>query len=285
MIPRILTAAVLIPAVVALVWFGPPALVAAMAAVVGILALIEFFDLGERVGLRAIRKWTIACAAGLFYGQYCVGLIETHSLGEGISLVRNTAAVVSIEAVLLIFVFGAAGITLASRRPLHEVLPGISISTAGLVFIALPFSYLVRLNEIETVGRQLVLFTLCLVWAGDVFAYFIGRSLGHFPMAPLLSPQKTWEGALGNLLASLIVAVLFARWIGAETLGLLVTAGLANVAGQIGDLLESAYKRGASVKDSSSLLPGHGGMLDRLDSLILASPMVWATYHWLVARQ
>ena len=117
MIPRILTAAVLIPAVVALVWFGPPALVAAMAAVVGILALIEFFDLGERVGLRAIRKWTIACAAGLFYGQYCVGLIETHSLGEGISLVRNTAAVSSLSrAVYTASTFWAVGaITTAPR--------------------------------------------------------------------------------------------------------------------------------------------------------------------------
>jgi phosphatidate cytidylyltransferase len=285
MIPRILTAAVLIPAVVVLVWFGPPALVAAMAAVVAILALIEFLDLGERVGLLGIRKWTIASAAGLFYAQYCVGLVETRSLGEGISLVRNAAPVLSVEAALLIFVFGAAGISLASRRPLHEVLPAISISAAGLVFIALPFSYLVRIREIETVGRQLVLFTLCLVWAGDMLAYFVGRSLGRVPMAPLLSPKKTWEGALGNLLGSLIVAVLFARSTRIETPTLLVIAGLTNVAGQMGDLLESAYKRGAARKDSSSLLPGHGGMLDRIDSLILASPVVWATYHWLVAKQ
>jgi phosphatidate cytidylyltransferase len=285
MVARILTAVVLMPAVVLAVWFGPPALFTAIAAVVAILALIEFFDLGERVGLRAFRKWTIACAAGLFYAQYSLGLVETHLLGEGLSLVRHAAsAASSIEGVLLVFLFGATAVSLATRRPLQEVLPAISISSAGLVFIALPFSYLVRLDEIEAVGRQFVLFTLCLIWAGDVLAYFIGRSLGRVPMAPLLSPKKTWEGALGNLLASLIVAVWFARWMRTETLTVLVIAGLANVAGQMGDLIESAYKRGASVKDSSALLPGHGGMLDRIDSLILASPIVWASYHWLIAK-
>ncbi len=136
----------------------------------------------------------------------------------------------------------------------------------------MPFSYIVRLDEIEPVGRQLVLFTLVLVWAGDMLAYFVGKSLGRVPMAPALSPQKTWEGALGNVLASMIVAVLFARWMQTDVITLLVIAGVANIAGQAGDLIESAYKRGAAVKDSGGLLPGHGGMLDRIDSLILATP-------------
>jgi phosphatidate cytidylyltransferase len=100
-------------------------------------------------------------------------------------------------------------------------------------------------------------------------------------MAPALSPKKTWEGALGNLLASLLVGVFFAKWLRMEALQMLVIAALANVAGQMGDLIESAYKRGAAVKDSSDLLPGHGGVLDRIDSLILASPVVWIAYKWL----
>lgn len=103
-------------------------------------------------------------------------------------------------------------------------------------------------------------------------------------MAPALSPKKTWEGALGNLLASLIVAFCFARWMEIDTLSLLVIAALANMAGQMGDLIESAYKRGAAVKDSSALLPGHGGMLDRIDSLILACPVVWILYQWFTIR-
>lgn len=285
MFARILTGVILIPIVVALVWWAPLALLAAAAAVAAILAMIEFLNLGDSMGLRAFRKWTIACAAGLFYAQYSASLIETHSLGEGVSLVKSAAnGALSIEAVLLIFVFGAAGIGLATRRRMQEVLPAISISSAALLLVALPFSYIVRVDEVDRVGRQLALFTLCLVWAGDTFAYFVGRSLGHLPMAPVLSPKKTWEGAFANLLGSLVVAILFARWMQEDTLTLLIIAGLANIAGQTGDLIQSAYKRGAGVKDSGSLLPGHGGMLDRIDSLILASPVVWIAYQWFSAR-
>lgn len=286
MLLRILTAAVLIPIVIALVWFGPPALLAAVAAIVAVLALMEFFDLGERGGLRAFPKWTVVCAVGLFFAQYSAGLVESHPLGEDLTVVRNVASgVFSTEVVFVIFLFGSVSIGLATRRPLQEVLPAISIGSAGLLFIALPFSYLVRLNEIPTIGRQLVLFTLCLIWAGDMLAYFAGRSLGRIPMAPVLSPKKTWEGALGNFVASLIVAVPFSRWMEMDTLTFLIIAGTANIAGQMGDFIESAYKRGAAVKDSSTLLPGHGGMLDRIDSLILAAPMVWFLYQWIAAAR
>lgn len=281
MLLRIFTALVLIPIVVALVWWGPAWVLAAVAALIAIVALLEFFDLGERIAMRPFRKWTIVCAAGLFYAQYSLGLVETHSVAQGYSIVRSAAGgVLSIEAVLLVFVFGAVVIGLATRWALHEVLPAIAIGAAGLLFVILPFSYLVRINEIGLVGRQLVLFTLCLVWAGDILAYFVGKGLGRVPMAPALSPNKTWEGALGNLLASLLVGVFFAKWLQMEAEQMLVIAGLANIAGQMGDLIESAWKRGAAVKDSSNLLPGHGGVLDRIDSLILASPIVWAAYQW-----
>jgi phosphatidate cytidylyltransferase len=283
MVLRILTAVVLIPIVVALVWWGPSALLAALAGIVAILALVEFFELGNRVGLRAYQKWTIACVAGLFYAQFSQGFVETHAIGEGVSLVHNAVGgVLSAEAILLIFVFGCVSIGLATRRPLHEVLPSVAVSAAGLLFVAFPFSYLVRLNDIAPAGRQLVLFTLCLVWAGDMLAYFVGRGLGRVPMAPALSPKKTWEGALGNILGSLLVAVFFARWMQVDVVTLMVIAGVANVAGQAGDLIESAYKRAASVKDSGRLLPGHGGAFDRIDSLILATPVVWVLYQWLV---
>jgi phosphatidate cytidylyltransferase len=281
MLLRIFTALVLIPIVVALVWWGPSWLLAAVAALIAIVALLEFFDLGERIAMRPFRKWTIVCAAGLFYAQYSLGLVETLSIAEGYSIVRSAAGgVLSIEAVLLVFVFGAVVIGLATRWALHEVLPAIAISSAGLLFVILPFSYLVRINEISLAGRKLVLFTLCLIWAGDILAYFVGKGLGRVPMAPVLSPNKTWEGALGNLLASLLVGVFFAKWLQMEATQMLVIAGLANIAGQMGDLIESAWKRGAAVKDSSNLLPGHGGVLDRIDSLILASPVVWAAYQW-----
>jgi phosphatidate cytidylyltransferase len=282
MLLRIATAAVLIPIVVALVWWGPPAVVAALAAIVAILALLEFFDLGDRVGMRGFKKWTYFCTALIFYAQYSAGFLIKHSFSKGISIVRDAAGgALSIEAALLIFIFGCVTLGLSTRRPLHEVLPAIAISSGAIFFVSLPFSYIVRVNEIEQAGRQLVIFTLVLVWAGDMLAYFVGKGLGRVPMAPALSPKKTWEGAVGNVVASLLVAVVFARWMQMEAAVPLVIAAVANIAGQAGDLIESAYKRGAAVKDSGALLPGHGGMLDRIDSLILAAPVVWILYQWL----
>jgi phosphatidate cytidylyltransferase len=281
---RIVTGVVLIAVVVALVWWGPAWLLAAIAALIAVLALIEFFALGERVGLRAFKKWTIACAVGLFYAQYAAGMVETRTFGS-VSLVRNLAGeAVSIEAVFLIFLFGCVGIGLATRRPLQDVLPAISISSAGLLFVALPFSYLVRINEIGGRGRELILFTLALIWAGDTLAYFVGRFVGRVPMARALSPKKTWEGAIANVVASLGVALVASRWIDMDLTALLLIAAGANIAGQMGDLIESAYKRGAAVKDSGTIVPGHGGALDRIDSLILAAPVVWVMYQWLTMR-
>lgn len=285
MLARILTACVLIPIVVALVWWGPSLLLAAVAAVVALLALLEFFSLGERVGLRAFKKWTMLCAAGLFYAQYSQGSVETHPFGHGFSIVQVRAVgAISVDVVLLIFIFGAAAILFGMRRPLHESLGAVSISAAGLLFIALPFSYLVRLDEISRTGRALILFTLVLIWAGDTLAYFTGKAVGRIPMAPAISPKKTWEGAVANVLGSVLVAVGFSFWLQIDVWTLMAIAVAANVAGQAGDLLESTYKRSANVKDSGSLLPGHGGMLDRIDSLILASPVVWAAYQWIFTR-
>ncbi|HUO33480.1 MAG TPA: phosphatidate cytidylyltransferase [Candidatus Acidoferrum sp.] len=279
MLLRIVTAVILIPLVVALVWFAPPMALAGAAALVACLALVEFLHLGERMGLRGFKKWTVACSVLLVYAQYSLGLDVTRTFGTDLVFIRRVEGpYISLEAVLLIFVFGCAAIGMATRRPLPEVLPAIAISSAGLMFIAFPFSYLVRLNEIDRAGRQLVLFTLCLIWAGDMLAYFVGRFAGRLRMAPLLSPKKTWEGAAGNVIGSLLVAAAFARWIEIDPAKLLIIAGVANIAGQAGDLIESAYKRGAVVKDSGTLLPGHGGMLDRIDSLILAAPVVWALY-------
>jgi phosphatidate cytidylyltransferase len=285
MLLRLLTAAALIPIVVALVWWAPTIILAGIAAAVAILALVEFLNLGERIGLRGFKLWTYFCTVLIFYAQFSLGRVETHSFAGGLSMVRDAAGgTLAVEAALLIFLFGSVVLGLLTKRPLHDVLPAIAIGSAALLFVVLPFSYIVRLDEIEPVGRQLVLFTLVLVWAGDMLAYFVGKSLGRVPMAPALSPKKTWEGALGNVLASLIVAVLFAKWMQTDVITLLVIAGVANITGQAGDLIESAYKRGAAVKDSGALLPGHGGMLDRIDSLILATPAVWILYQWLATR-
>jgi phosphatidate cytidylyltransferase len=278
---RVLTATVLVPAVVAAVWWGPPWLVASLLAGVLMLALLEFFALGDKSKLSGFPRWTAACSLWLVYEQWAAGTVTRFTLSE-FSLTRTPDnLVVPLEVVLLAFVLGAAVLAIVSRRPLSEALPGVGVSAAAILCVALPLSYLVRIHGIERRGRELVLFTLVLVWLGDTLAYFVGRAIGRLPMAPTISPKKTWEGAGGNIVGSLIAAAGFAWWMNVEPRHLLIMAALANVAGQAGDLAESAYKRGAEVKDSGTLLPGHGGVLDRIDSLIFAAPVVWC-YFWFV---
>lgn len=273
---RVLTAVVLIPIVVAAVWWGPTWLVALLTAVVTLLALYEFLRLGLQVGMRGYLRWTTVCALLLVFEQWAAVEVQTYPLGGQLTLVRATgAAAFPLEVVLILFVIGAGVIAIASRRGLAETLPALGISAAALLFVALPLSYLVRLHGMGRLGPHWLLFTLALIWAGDTLAYFSGRVIGRIPLAPQLSPKKTWEGAVGGLVGSLLVAVPFAQWMEIEAWHLVVLAGLANIAGQVGDLAESAYKRSAGVKDSGVLLPGHGGMLDRIDSLIFATPVVW----------
>jgi phosphatidate cytidylyltransferase len=153
------------------------------------------------------------------------------------------------------------------------------------LFVVLPFSTVVRLHGVDVVGPHLLLFTLVLVWVGDTAAYFVGRGIGRWKMAPEISPNKTWEGAVANFVGALLVAVVFRYWIKLPLVDLLALAAIGSVAGQIGDLFESAWKRSAGVKDSGTILPGHGGMLDRIDALILAAPAVWYYFEWVVSRR
>ncbi|MGC1106530.1 MAG: phosphatidate cytidylyltransferase [Candidatus Acidiferrales bacterium] len=284
MVKRIITAAILIPIVVAVVYLGPAWLVAIAAGVVALLAMVEFFKLTSQMGMRAFRLWTMICAAALFYAQWLAGLAEVHRLGSGTEVISNMnmGNYLSDSTVFLIFLFGAALMGVASRVAIADVLPAIAASSAGLIFVAWPFSYLVRMDGSLPAGPVLVLFALAIVWAGDTVAYFVGKSIGRVKMAPALSPKKTWEGAAGNVVGSLIIGYCFARWQNGDVTAWLVTAALANIAGQVGDLVESAYKRGAGVKDSGAVLPGHGGMLDRIDSLIFAAPVVWLAAGWLL---
>jgi phosphatidate cytidylyltransferase len=287
LIKRIVTGAILIPIVVALVYFGPSWLVTIVAGVVGLLAMMEFFRLSAQMGLRGFRLWTMLCAAALFYAQWLTGTMEVHRLSSGTEIITHIFAgdYFSAEAVFLIFLFGAALAGVATRVAIADVLPAIAASSAALIFVAWPFSYLVRMDGNLSTGPVLVLFALAIVWAGDTVAYFVGKSMGRTKMAPALSPKKTWEGALGNVIGSLIVGYCFARWQNGDVMAWLATAVLANIAGQVGDLVESAYKRGAGVKDSGAMLPGHGGMLDRIDSLIFAAPVVWLAAGWLLQNR
>lgn len=282
---RVLTAAALIPAVVALVWFGSTGLVAAMVGLLAVLSLFEFFALGEKVGLHGYRLWTCGCSLAVLFQQWAASQEQEVALGRNVYLTRTSAArQFPLELIFLIFVLGAAANLFFSRRPLANALGDIGLSSAGLIFIVLPISTLVRLHAVTAIGPRLLLFALVLVWTGDTAAYFTGRAIGRSRMAPQLSPGKTWEGAAGNLLGSLLIGLAFARWLRIDVSHMLVMAALGSIAGQVGDLLESAYKRSARAKDSGTLLPGHGGVLDRIDALLLAAPVVWYYFEMVLAK-
>jgi phosphatidate cytidylyltransferase len=281
---RILTALVLIPIVISAVLWAPTAVVTLLTLLVLFLCLVEFFYLGSLVGLHGYPRWTTLCALSLVLVQWAGATVAMRSFGGQVLVIREPGSLlarlaVPIEVLLLGFVLGTACIAVCSRQPVREVPGALGISAAAILFIALPLSYAVRLHSAEGLGRKLLLFTLVMIWAGDTLAYFTGRWIGRLPMAPVLSPKKTWEGAVANVVAALIVGGLFARWLGLELTEVAGLSVLANVAGQIGDLAESALKRAAGVKDSGSLLPGHGGMLDRVDSLLFALPVIWG-YVW-----
>jgi phosphatidate cytidylyltransferase len=278
---RVLTAAVLIPVVVAAIWWGPTWLIAVLAAAVGIAALLEFLSIACPTGVRSYRLWTCLGAAAIvgqqFYASREASVIRLSDL-------LDRSPRITLETVLFGILLGFAVVALGSQN-LAQVLPSISVSAAGLLFIVLPLSAVVRLHGVDMIGPKLLLFTLVLVWVGDSAAYFVGRSIGRRKMSPLISPNKTWAGAIANFLGALLVAVAFGYWTGIPPLHMLAMGAVGSVAGQVGDLFESAWKRSANVKDSGAILPGHGGMLDRIDALILAAPAVWYYFEWVVLKK
>jgi phosphatidate cytidylyltransferase len=278
---RLVTAFVLIPVVIAADLYGPTWLIAILVALIAAVALHEFFALANQAGLPGHAHWTIFCALLLVAAQY----FDT-SRGAMI-LVRSFYASLDSSAlsfihglVLVFFILGTILVTLATDASPGKGLRGIAIDAGAFIFVAWPLSFLVRVHATPRLGPQLLLFVLLLIWTGDSLAYVVGRRFGRHAMAPRTSPKKTWEGAAANLAGSVLVALIFALWLAGPWLylsgpQLFALAVLANLAGQIGDLAKSIYKRSAGAKDSGTLLPGHGGVLDRIDSLIFAAPVVW----------
>jgi phosphatidate cytidylyltransferase len=279
---RVATAAVLIPCVVGLVLWGSTALLALGTALVILLALFEFFALGDAIGHRPYRFWTATCVLVLVFVQWNApgGLpVPMMRVVTRVGILGSWFAMPTLEDVFFLFLVGVAVLTLWTKRPMVEALPAAGMSSSGLLLVALPLTYAIRLHASGTDGPRLLMFVLVITWVGDTAAYFVGRAIGKHPLAPVLSPKKSWEGTIASILGALLVAVVFARWLMVPLPHLLAMAVVGNIAGQAGDLLESAYKRSAGVKDSGSLLPGHGGVLDRIDALILAIPVVW--YYWI----
>lgn len=264
---RVLTALVLAPVVLAMVVFGPKWLIFLAVTSVSILAGWEFLGLTAKCGAQPPRMAVMVALGALFAGNYewpDQTLVIFGGLSVGLLVYctfRSPVERVLVDATSSVFAFFYTGVTLLGLTTMRE----------------------------ESNGPSLVVFLLCAVWAGDIVALYVGRMWGRHKMAPSLSPNKTWEGAVGSLVGSLAVTgvllelgSLLAQWnfmrlsfADEEWWYWLILAAVVNVAAQVGDLAESALKRSAGVKDSGSLLPGHGGVLDRIDALLLAAPVLW----------
>jgi phosphatidate cytidylyltransferase len=296
LLKRVLTAVVLIPIVLLLVLRAPVPVLAFVAGVVALLAIHELLKLAEGYKIRPLYTPTYIFV-GLFFLLIAVSPEPTPALStSGFAFIAVCAAA------LAPFVFLAIAMR---RNELSSAFPAAMVAAFAFVYIALPMASLVQLRE-QWEGSFFLLYLLLLVWAGDILAYFIGKALGTHRMSPRVSPKKTWEGAVASVIASVAVGMLMAHYAVPISRGLLharlieqrdgvfteprllpivLLSILLNIAAQLGDLVESLIKRGAGAKDSGAILPGHGGMFDRIDALLFAAPVLWAYMAWRVLMQ
>ena len=267
---RVLTAVILIPIVLFLVFLPAWAqwIFTLVTALVACLAAWEFLTLARQTGAKPPRIAVLVAIVGLFAAAYQwpdLIVAATGILGIGLLVYCTFSSPVTrvlADATSSVFCLGYIGFTLITVPALRE----------------------------QSNGPSLVVFLMCAVWAGDIFALYAGRAFGKHKLAPSISPGKSWEGSIASILGSLAVTgglialseQLITRWniaklsFSDEPLWYwLALAAIVNIAAQVGDLAESALKRSAGVKDSGTLLPGHGGVLDRIDALLLAAPVLW----------
>jgi len=298
MIKRIATAVVLIPLVLLLVLKAPVYLLTLVAAGVALLAIAEFLKLTTHYAVQpmALATYTFVAAFFLFLivaSTNRTPLVETTAVLYGLAVASALAP--------FVFLTLAMGVHRADFG-LASGYPTAAASSFAFVYIAIPMALLVEIRQ-QPAGAIWTIYTLLAVWAGDIFAYFVGKSFGRHRMSPEISPKKTWEGAVASIMASVIVGALWMQHAPAISSALLrlglierrdgmfgleqpplwpiiLLSAVVNIAAQLGDLVESLIKRGAGVKDSGTILPGHGGMLDRIDAMLFAVPVVWAYGAW-----
>lgn len=281
LIRRITFAAVAIPLAILLVWLGGWPL-AVLVAVVGALGTREFFDIAAKQGNHAFREAGIAAAI--------VGVLLVHRA----TTESATAAAVTDRWAFMAaaFVLLLLGLALRSRGPDAQPLGAVAVTLFGVVYAGLLPSFLLTIRhgawpERSWGGTAMVLFPLVVTWVCDSAAMFGGRAFGGAKLAPTISPGKTRSGGISGVVGAAVVAPLFALWlfpkvgVNMSLADALAIAVLLGVVGQLGDLAESLFKREAGVKDSSTLIPGHGGVLDRFDSLYVVLPTTAFCYHLL----
>lgn len=261
---RLITAAVLAPVLWAVCKYAPLTAIVPFLALFAAAASWEFHRMLEAEGTRPHKV---------------IGLVATFAIAWSFS---GLAPVVDTSAVLAALVVASFVAAMASRREPSAMLRAALGTVGPVVVVGLGLGHAVRLRAVPGEnGPDLLFLLLVCVMFGDTAAYYVGRAFGRTRMAPVISPKKTWEGAAGAVAGSVGGAVLAHVWFFQRlTLGhALVLGVLLAVAGIAGDLAESVAKRATGVKDSSSLLPGHGGVFDRVDSLLFSSPLLYYYYR------
>lgn len=252
---RALSTVVLLPLFLWLVMAGPLWLYGAIIVLVGALGQWEFTGMFERAGVRTMRA---------------LGLVG------GVLVTASFALPVSERVVLTAVLLGALTAALWWQRLGQLEWQPAVVTIFGILYVNWLLGYAFWLRDLEA-GKEWVLLLVWVTWLGETAAYMVGSTAGRHRLAPLVSPKKTVEGAVAQLVVSVLAAVIAHAWF-FHALGLVGAAGVGlvlGVSGQIGDLVESALKRSVGTKDTSSLIPGHGGMLDRIDSLLFNTPVLF----------
>ena len=259
---RLLTALILLPAVLAVIWFLPPLATLVLAIIAAELSTIEYNRLAAALGARVPRITSAfviaACAA----------------IGSG---------VFPLEAVILAALVLIGSIAVLTSAPGPNGLSSTAAALFAVVYIGLPLGTIAAVRALA--GPEAVILLVLTIVVRDSAQYYTGRAFGKVPLAPTISPKKTREGAVGGILFGSIAMVLGSRLVfpTAPTLAVASAAVAVVLLGIAGDLFESLLKRSAGVKDSSSLIPGHGGILDRIDSWLFASPAYYLFVRYLQA--
>ena len=274
---RVITALVLAPVALGVIYLGGLPLATFLAAV-SVGCAWEFFRLARQTGVDPLDPLGLPLAGAIPLAVYAaaVGLYTSSLAVPAVAMLTILSAV--------IWVRGTAG------RPIGAAAATVlgALYSGGL----LSFGYALREHPYavgDRAGTALVAFPLVLTWASDIGAYAVGRTIGGRKLIPSVSPGKTVAGALGGLVVTVIAAWAYARFVLTPTAlltmsvqGAMVFGAIISVAAQVGDLTESLFKREANMKDSSRLIPGHGGLLDRLDSLLFVLPVAYLLFDWLL---